>query len=192
MKMMRSPDVQYRFIGYFAGLGLLLLSFPLYTNINHIFAQHHGTAPPLAALGDRMIKMSLNSQPSPVDLGKDTKITMSLTDENTGEKIKHVTYRISIGKDGNTIVSNFFHSHAGDLSILVKNADISASKLSGTFDILTNSYVPDPSGMISITGPLFTEPGKYTVDAEIITIDNDKTDLSQPLKYNFTLLTSQK
>ncbi len=192
MKNIRSPVIQYGFIGYCTGLGLLIISFPLYTNYNYIFAQHHGTAPPLAALEDRMIKMSLNSQPSPVEVGKDAKLTMSLSDERTGEKIKHVTYRISIGKDSNTIASNFFHSHVGDLSILVKYADISESKLSGTFDILTNSYVPDPSGMISITGPLFIKPGKYTVDAEVITIDNDKTDLSQPLKYNFTLLTSQK
>jgi hypothetical protein len=187
-----SLNVKYRFIGFFVGLGLLLCSFPLYTNFNYTHAQHHGASPPLAALGDRMIKMNLNSLPSPLDIGKNAKLTMSLSDENTGEKIKHVTYRISIGKDNNTIASNFFHSHVGELSILVKNSNTSESIISGTFDTLTNSYVPDPSGMISITGPFFMEPGKYTVDAEIITIDNDKTDLSQPLKYNFTLLTSQR
>ncbi len=54
-----------------------------------------------------------------------------------------------------------------------------------TFDVLTNAIVPDPSGKIVISGPLFSEIGKYNVDVEVTTVDNDKTDLQVPLVYNF-------
>ena len=46
--------------------------------------------------------------------------------------------------------------------------------IGGTFDVLTNAIVPDPSGKIVISGPLFSEIGKYNVDVEVTTVDNDK------------------
>ena len=110
---------------------------------------------------------------------------MNLMDEKTGQKIQHVTYRITISKDTNPKLSEFFHSHAGDLTILVRNGDSSHLTTGGTFDVLTNSIIPDPAGKIVISGPLFSEPGKYNVDVEVTTLDNDKTDLQVPLVYHF-------
>ena len=102
-----------------------------------------------------------------------------------GKKIQHVTYRITISKDNQTKVSDFFHSHRGDLAISSRNANSTNIGVEGTFDTLTNAIIPDPSGTVEITGPLFSAPGWYRADIEIITIDNDKTDLSTPLEYQF-------
>ena len=155
---------------------------------NYVNAQHHGAPPPLAAIGDRNIKMNLISEPATIVSGQNSQLKMSLTDLNSGKKIQHVTYRITISKDNQTKVSDFFHSHTGDLTISSRNLNSANIGVEGTFDTLTNAIIPDPSGKIEVTGPLFSEPGSYRVDAEIITIDNDKTDLSNPLEFQFGIV----
>lgn len=155
--------------------------------INYVNAQHHGAPPPYAAIGDRNIKMNFISEPSTIVPGQNSQLKMSLTDLNSGKKIQHVTYRITISKDNQTKVSDFFHSHRGDLAISSGNANSTNIGVEGTFDTLTNAIIPDPSGNVEITGPLFSAPGSYKADTEIITIDNDKTDLSTPLEYQFDI-----
>jgi hypothetical protein len=108
-----------------------------------------------------------------------------LIDEKTGQIIQHVTYRITISSDDQLKLSEFFHSHIGNLTILAQNSDSSYLTVGGTFDVLTNAVVPDPSGKIVVKGPLFSEVGEYDLDVEVTTIDNDKTDLQVPLVYHF-------
>ena len=110
---------------------------------------------------------------------------MHLIDENSGEKIQHVTYRVTVSKDDQTKVSDFFHSHLGELTFLTKNTPSSQIAVGGPFDVLTNAFVPDPSGKITVNGPLFSEAGAYEIDNEITTMDNDITVLQIPLHYQF-------
>lgn len=154
-----------------------------------MYAQHHGS-PPLAAIGDRNIIMNFTTDPQELIAGKDAQMDMHLTDENSGEKIQHVTYRVTVSKDDQTKVSDFFHSHLGELTILTKNAPSSQIAVGGTFDVLTNAFVPDPSGKLTINGPLFSESGAYKIDIEITTMDNDITDLQVPLYYQFIVNSS--
>jgi hypothetical protein len=165
----------------------LILSI-LSLSVNSISAQHHGAPPPFATVGDRNIKMNFVTQPTIVSAGQDSQMKMSLIDTKTGEKIQHVTYRITIDKDNQTKISEFFHSHNGNLTIASRNSNSPTIAVEGTFDDLTNAYVPDdPSGTIDVSGPLFSQPGLYKANIEITTIDNDKTDLSTPLKYQFDI-----
>ncbi len=156
-------------------------------NIHDIYAQHHGASPPLAVIGDRKISMNFTTEPSPIMVDQPTYFKIYLHDLNSGEKIQHVTYRVSINKDDQSKISDFFHSHTGDLSIMVKNNPSQTIGIGGTFDVLTNAYIPDPSGILQITGPVFPESGIYNVNLEVTTMDNDKTDLSDPLKYHFDI-----
>ena len=158
--------------------------FPTFNSIN---AQHHGAPPPVATLGDRNIKMSFIVEPTVISTSQDAQIKMSLTDEKTGEKIQHVTYRVTLSKNDQIKISDFFHSHLGDLTIVSKNTNSLETRVQGTFDVLTNAVTTDPSGTIGIAGPTFSEAGLYKADIEITTIDNDKTDLPNPLKYNFDI-----
>lgn len=134
--------------------------------------------------------MNFTTDPKDLIAGKDSQIDMHLTDENSGEKIQHVTYRVTVSKDDQTKVSDFFHSHLGELTILTKNTPSSQIWVGGTFDVLTNAFVPDPSGKITVNGPLFSEAGAYEIDIEITTMDNDITDLQVPLQYQFTVNSS--
>ena len=169
-------------------LSIVYMFYPtIFPGINIISAQHHGAPPPLAALGDRNIKMSFIVEPTVISPSQDAQIKMSLTDEKTGEKIQHVTYRVTLSKNDQIKISDFFHSHLGDLTIISKNTNSPDTSVEGTFDVLTNAVTSDPSGTIGIAGPTFSEAGLYKADIEITTIDNDKTDLPNPLKYHFDI-----
>jgi hypothetical protein len=158
------------------------------STISSVNAQHHGAPSPLASIGDRNIKMNFATEPDTIVAGQQSQLKMSLMDANTGGKIQHVTYRITISKDNQTKISDFFHSHTGDLSLSSRNTNSTSSiNVEGTFDDLTNAVIPDPSGIIEIAGPLFSDVGIYKADIEITTLDNDKTDLSVPLKYQFDI-----
>ena len=168
-------------------LNIFLILSTLSLTINSVNAQHHGAPPPIATIGDRNIKMNFVTEPTTIVAGQNAQLKMSLVDAKSGEKIQHVTYRITIIKDNQTKVSEFLHSHRGDLTIASKNTNSSTVNVVGTFDDLSNAIIPDPSGTIEITGPLFSEAGLYKANIEITTIDNDKTDLSIPLKYQFDI-----
>ena len=132
--------------------------------------------------------MNFITQPTTIVAGQDAQMKISLTDIKTGEIIQHVTYRITIEKDNQTKISEFFHSHVGILTIASRNSDSPTINVEGTFDDLTNAYVPDdPSEAIDISGPLFSQPGLYKANVEVTTIDNDKTALSIPLEYQFNI-----
>lgn len=167
------------------GLFVISISFLYSQEINYVDAQHHGAPPPMASLGDRNIIMNFNTEPDIQTSNQNVQMKMFLVDDKSGEQIQHVTYRISISKDDDLKESEFFHSHLGPLTIAIKNVNSSHVTIGGTFDVLTNAMVPDPSGDIIITGPIFSEPRLYNIDIEITGLDNDKTDLQPPLVYNY-------
>lgn len=171
------------------GFILVIIIFSGLNEIKYVKAQHHGAPPPFATIGDRKIIMNFVTSPSPLISNQNAELRMHLTDQNSNKTIEHVTYRITILHDNTTKMSNFFHSHSGELTIAVKNPKAKEVNVEGTFDDLTNAIVPDFAGVIVITGPLFSSPGHYKAEVEIITIDNDKTDLSNPLKYSFDINT---
>ncbi|WP_148686485.1 hypothetical protein [Candidatus Nitrosocosmicus hydrocola] len=163
----------------------LIVTTVMSSNTESVFAQHHGAPPPMATLGDRNISMNLTIEPKKIISDQDAQLTMHLMDENTGQVIQHVTYRLTISNGDQLKLSEFFHSHTGDLTILARSSDSPHLTVGGTFDVLTNAIVPDPAGKIVVNGPLFSEAGKYDIDVEITTVDNDKTDLMVPLVYHF-------
>lgn len=178
-------NIKYKAI--LTGLLVVTIIFSCLNDLRYAIAQHHGAPPPLATIGDRKIIMKFMTNPPTISPSQNVDLKMYLIDQNSNKSIEHVTYRITILHDNITKMSNFFHSHLGELTIAAKNPRAQEINVEGTFDALTNAIVPDPSGVIAITGPLFSSSGIYKINVEIITIDNDKTDLSSPLKYNFEM-----
>ena len=90
-----------------------------------------------------------------------------------------------ISKDGKHILSDFFHDHSGEVKLMFKDKRGSSSShtIGGNQDVLTNAWIADPGSSITISGPVFNQSGTYDVDLELTTIDNDKTDLVEPLHY---------
>ncbi len=166
-------------------LCIIMIFFLSSYGINYASAQHHGAPPPMASLGDRNIIMNFAAEPNVQTPAQDIQMKMNLIDEKSGEPIQHVTYRMSISKDHDLKASEFFHSHPGPLTIVIKNVNSSHVTTGATFDVLTNAMVPDPSGIIIMTGPIFSETGIYNIDFEITGLDNDKTDLQSILEYHY-------
>ena len=166
-------------------LGMFLIIIAIVSYPQPLLAQHHGAPPPMATLGDRSISMDLDIEPKNINSDQDAQLAMQLIDEKTGNVIQHVTYRLTISNSDQVKLSEFFHSHTGELTISVRNSNSSHLTVGGTFDVLTNAIVPDPAGKIVVSGPLFSKPGEYNIDVEITTVDNDKTDLQVPLVYHF-------
>ena len=54
-------------------------------------------------------------------------------------------------------------------------------------DDVTNAWVADPGSPIIVNGPIFYQRGDYRIQLEVTTIDNDKTDLPQPLTYDLNI-----
>jgi len=106
-------------------------------------------------------------------------------DQNTNQKIIHVTVRMDISKDRKHVLSEFFHSHDGVININIRQNSSSISSpatytIGATIDDLTNAWIADPGSPIIVNGQIFSHPGTYKMILEVTTLDNDKTDLAQP------------
>jgi len=151
-------------------------------------AQHHGAPPPAAALGDRKVVLDMHTDPANITQGNDALMKIGFLDEGKNMNIQHVTFRMDVSKDEKHILSGFFHDHNGEVRLMFKGkggGDSSKPVIGGTQDVLTNAWIADPGSPITISGPVFNQSGTYNVGLELTTIDNDKTDLVEPLEYQF-------
>jgi hypothetical protein len=139
--------------------------------------------------------LNFDSQPDPIIVGHDAKTQIIFVDENVKKKVSHVTFSMDISKDGKYILSEFFHSHQGEVSISFKDTGKATSTTNYTVgansDVLTNTWIADPRSPIIIReGEIFSQPETYKVIIELTTMDNDKTDLPQPIPFESDLVVS--
>ena len=162
---------------------------------SEVLAQHHGAPPPAINIGDRKISLNFDSQPSPIIAGQNAEMQLSFDDENEKKKVGHVTFRMDISKDERHILSEFFHSHQGDMRISFKDTSkvtpTTNYTVGATTDALTNAWIADPGSPIIIRGgEIFSQPGTYKVIIELTTMDYDKTDLPQPITFESDFIVS--
>ena len=158
-----------------------------------VSAQHHGAPPPLASIGDRKVSLNFETNPNPIIIGQDINMKIAFFDENAKKNVNHVTFRMDISKDGKHFLSEFFHSHEGEVNLLFRDATRATSSsdtysIGASSDILTNAWIADPGSPITVRGGgIFSQPGTYKTLVELTTMDNDKTDLPQPILYEFNV-----
>jgi hypothetical protein len=162
--------------------GNLIYYHPTSQGVN---AQHHSAPPPAAAIGERKLVLDMQTIPVNITQGDDVMMTVGFLDEKKNANIQHVTFRMDISTDGKHILSDFFHDHSGEVKLMFKDKGGSSSRhtVGANQDVLTNAWIADPGSPITISGPVFNQSGTYSVDLELTTIDNDKTDLVEPLHY---------
>jgi hypothetical protein len=157
-----------------------------------VSGQHHGAPPPAANIGDRKISLNFETQPSPITTGQDVEMNIGFIDEKAKKNVNHVTFRMDISRDGKHFLSEFFHSHEGNVNLLFRNSGEATSSapysVGATSDALTNAWIADPGSPITIRGgEIFSQPGTYKALIEVTTMDNDKTDLPKPIIYEFNI-----
>ena len=102
-------------------------------------------------------------------------IQFKLFDSNTKEGIKHVTYFITIEKNGKVLLSNWFHDHNGDLRLQIRPKNTDLVTVYGEPDPILQAYSGTENSPVIAEGPVFLEGGLYHFIVRIVTIDFDRT-----------------
>ena len=109
-----------------AGLLLFTTSFALSTLIAPVHGDGLFQEQLSASLGNRKTNLLIKMNPPVVTtetLKNQTQkpvIEFRLFDSDTNKSLSHVTYLITIEKEGKKLVTNWFHDHNGDLRIQMK------------------------------------------------------------------------
>ncbi|MDQ4014026.1 MAG: hypothetical protein M3146_09935 [Thermoproteota archaeon] len=133
-----------------------------------------------ASFGDRKADLIIKMTPPVVTtetLNQDQKpvIQFKLYDPTTNEGYKHVTYFITIEKDGKKLISDWFHDHKGDLKIEMKPSNAEQIVVYGEQDPILQAFTGTESSPVVATGPIFSEGGLYHFIVRITTIDYDRS-----------------
>jgi hypothetical protein len=146
---------------------------------------HHNLPP--SNIGGREVFLSFNAPPI-ADLSEEIDMSYSFVDKATGNNVNHVTYFLTISDpQGNQTFSEVLHGHDGTVRLKFRPGE-GQYRVNANYDNLAASYVPDPAGLITVTGPVFAKQGNYTVNIEVNGIDYDNTFLPEPIKYQYSLI----
>jgi hypothetical protein len=147
---------------------------------------HHNLPP--SNIGGREVFLSFNAPPI-ADPSEKIDMSYSFMDKATGNNVNHVTYFLTISDpQGNQTFSEVLHGHDGTVRLQFQPGGEGQYRVNANYDNLAASYVPDPGGLITVTGPVFAEQGTYTVNIEVNGIDYDNTFLPEPIKYQYSLV----
>ena len=145
-----------------------------------------------SSLGNRKADLLIKMTPPVVtnetlQKGQNPLTEFRLSDSNTNQSFSHVTYCITIEKDGKVLLSNWFHAHNGNLGLKIRpNQQNSANN--GTANILTKpskisikgqqepligSYIGTVKNPAIVIGPVFSDSGLYHFKVRIATVDSD-------------------
>jgi hypothetical protein len=134
-----------------------------------------------ASFGDRKADLIIKMTPPVVtnetlkNQNQEPVIQFKLYDPSTNEGYKHVTYYITIEKDGKKLVSDWFHDHKGDLKIEMKPTNAEQIAVYGEPDPILQAYTGTENSPVVATGPIFSEGGLYHFIVRITTIDYDRS-----------------
>jgi hypothetical protein len=134
-----------------------------------------------ASFGERKADLIIKMMPSVVTTetiqqqNQKPVIQFKLYDPTSKAGFKHVTYYITIEKDGKKLLSDWFHDHKGDLKIEMKPSDAKSITVYGEPDPILQAYTGTERSPVVATGPIFSEGGLYHFTVRIATIDYDRS-----------------
>jgi hypothetical protein len=134
-----------------------------------------------ASFGDRKADLIIKMMPPVVttetlkNLNQKPIIQFKLYDPTTKEGYNHVTYYITIEKDGKKLLSDWFHDHKGDLKIEMKPTNAERITVYGEPDPILQAFTGTENSPVIATGPIFSEGGLYHFIIRITTIDYDRS-----------------
>ena len=114
-------------------------------------------------------------------------LTVTATDNTTGENAKNVTFLIGLFHDGEMIFRNYFFTDDGVLPIKIKPTQEEKITFIGEQDSLLGAWHGTDSNPVEITGPLFDSGGLYNFEIEVRTIDEPTNIVENSGVYNADL-----
>ena len=134
-----------------------------------------------ASFGDRKADLIIKMTPPVVTtetLEKQNQkpiFTLPKSENRNEEGFKHVTYFITIEKDGKKLISDWFHDHKGDLKIEMKPSNDERITIYGEPDPILQAFTGTEDSPVIATGPIFSEGGLYHFIVRVATIDYDRS-----------------
>ena len=132
-----------------------------------------------ASMGSRKADLLIKTSPPVVttEILQSSKqkpvIEFRLFDSNSNKSFSHVNYYITIDKNGKILLSDWFHSHNGDLGIQIIPINSSKMKLSGELEPLVGGYIGTLDKPVVAEGPIFVNGGLYHFTVPVGTVDCD-------------------
>src|SRR5687768_15930437 len=143
-----------------------------------------------ASFGDRKADLIIKMTPPVVtnetlkNQNQEPVIQFKLYDPSTKEGYKHVTYYVTIEKDGKKLLSDWFHDHKGDLKLEMKPQGGKEVTVYGEPDPILQAFTGTEDSPVIASGPIFKDGGLYHFIVRIATIDYDRSlipDKDQPV-----------
>ena len=97
-------------------------------------------------------------------------ITVTATDDDTGDAVSNITYVIGLSRAGETIFREHFFAADGVLNIDTVHSD-GQVRIHGSQDGPLGAWYGTESVPLEITGPVFSSGGLYTFEIEVKTVD---------------------
>ncbi len=114
-------------------------------------------------------------------------ITITATENESGETAKNVTFLIGLFHNDEMIFRNYFFAENGILPIKVMPTQEDKITIHGEQDSLLGAWHGTESDPIEITGPLFNSGGLYNFEIEVRTIDEPTNIVENSGVYNADL-----
>jgi hypothetical protein len=140
---------------------------------------------PTASLDNRQAGLMFNIDPSPVIVENNVDFDIKLMDNKTGNYISHMTYLVTITKEGQRVFTESLHTHDGNLKIQFVPTATNPYKVSAKCNGLSASYVSDFGNPIKVDGPIFVMRENYMVSFEISGVDYDN--VFKSIKFDFSI-----
>jgi hypothetical protein len=134
-----------------------------------------------ASFGDRKADLIIKMTPPVVtteslqNQSQKPVIQFKLYDPATKEGYKHVTYYVTIEKDGKKLLSDWFHDHKGDLKLEMKPQSGKEVTVYGEPDPILQAFTGTKDSPVVASGPIFEDGGLYPFLVRIANIDYDRS-----------------
>jgi hypothetical protein len=116
---------------------------------------------------------------------KDKEISIQLSETNTKNPVKNVTFLVKAMKQGNILFEHTFKSDKGSMVLVIvpkESGEVYVHE-GQVFTRLLRSLFGNESDSAIITGPIFYSGGLYQFHVEILTADSYANKIEPPIKY---------
>lgn len=139
-------------------------------------------APPIP-VGDKNITVAVKMTPAFI-LGSldDATIQIRLKDAKTDATISHATFLVTIDKQSQTLLSEQFHAHDGELILAIKPTDTDSPVVSASKE--PHGWIGSKDSPARVEAPIYLDGGLYHYKIEVLTLETDDNVIDPPLIFD--------
>ena len=131
-----------------------------------------------ASVGERKVGLFIKMTPPVITTetlkkGQKPTIEFRVFNSNNNGTYFHVTFQIIIQKDKETLLSQWFHHHYGDLKLEIIPKNSTTTKIYAQKDPVLDIYTGTLETPVLVEGPIFLDGGLYHFKVKIATLDED-------------------